>query len=68
MFHFICEANQIHGPIFDKEKRNNAVIITKEYFDGPLEIWTIRSPSGFTQWILEKKNSLVEEYTSHEKF
>jgi prevent-host-death family protein len=68
LFHLIDETNHTHEPIYIKGKRNNAVIMSKEDYDGLQETLAIYSTPGLVERILEARNSPVEKYISHEEF
>jgi len=39
LFHLIDETNKTHQPIYVKGKRNNAVIISEEDYEGLQKLW-----------------------------
>jgi antitoxin YefM len=64
----IEETNETHEPIYVKGKRHNAVIISKEDYEGLLETLHIYSVPGLVDEILEASNSPPEDFISHEEF
>ncbi len=54
LFHLIDETNHTHEPIYIKGKRNNAVIMSKEDYDGLQETLAIYSTPGLVERILQR--------------
>ena len=67
LFHLIDETNQTHEPIYIKGKRNDAVIISKEDYEGLQETLYIYSVPGLVESILEASKEPLEECLSHEE-
>lgn len=67
LFHLIDETNQTHEPIYIKGKRNDAVIISKEDYEGLQETLYIYSVPGLVESILEASKEPLEESLSHEE-
>ena len=67
LFHLIDETNQTHEPIYIKGKRNDAVIISKEDYEGLQEALYIYSVPGLVESILEASKEPLEECLSHEE-
>ena len=61
LFHLIDETNQTHEPIYIKGKRNDAVIISKEDYEGLQESLYIYSVPGLVESILEASKEPLEE-------
>lgn len=61
LFHLIDETNQTHEPIYIKGKRNDAVIISKEDYEGLQETLYIYSVPGLVESILEASKEPLEE-------
>ena len=61
LFHLIDETNQTHEPIYIKGKRNDAVIISKEDYEGLQENLYIYSVPGLVESILEASKESLEE-------
>ena len=68
LFNLIDETNETHRPIYIKGKRNNAVIISEEDYEGLQETLAIYSVPGLVESILESSNEPLEECISHEEF
>lgn len=64
----IEETNETHEPIYVKGKRHNAVIISKEDYEGLLETIYLYSVPGLVKQIVEASKSPPEEFISHEEF
>ena len=61
LFHLIDETNKTHQPIYVKGKRNNAVIISEEDYEGLQETLAIYSVPGLVESILEASKEPLEE-------
>ena len=68
LFHIIDEVNKTHHPIYIKGKRNNAVIMSEEDYDGLQETLAIYAVPGLVESILEAEKTPREEWISHEEF
>ena len=67
LFHLIDETNHTHEPIYIKGKRNDAVILSKEDYEGLQETLYIYSVPGLVKNILEADKEPLEECLSHEE-
>ena len=61
LFHLIDETNETHEPIYIKGKRNNAVIISEEDYEGLQETLAIYSVPGLVDSILEASKEPLSE-------
>ena len=61
LFNLIDETNQTHEPIYIKGKRNDAVIISKEDYEGLQETLAIYGVPGLVESIVEASNAPLEE-------
>ncbi|MGX6960795.1 MAG: type II toxin-antitoxin system Phd/YefM family antitoxin [Rickettsia endosymbiont of Pentastiridius leporinus] len=68
LFNLIDETNKTHEPIYIKGKRNNAVIISEQDYEGLQETLAIYSVPGLVKSILEASKEPLEECISHEEF
>ncbi|HJD56256.1 MAG TPA: type II toxin-antitoxin system Phd/YefM family antitoxin [Rickettsia endosymbiont of Pyrocoelia pectoralis] len=68
LFNLIDETNKTHEPIYIKGKRNNAVIISEQDYEGLQETLAIYSVPGLVERILEASKEPLEECISHEEF
>ena len=68
LFHLIDEVNETHYPIYIKGKRNNAVIMSEEDYEGMQETLAIYAVPGLVKSILESRKEPLEECISHEEF
>ena len=68
LFNLIDETNKTHEPIYIKGKRNNAVIISEEDYEGLQETLAIYSVPRLVESILESSNEPLEECIGHEEF
>ncbi|WP_341791411.1 type II toxin-antitoxin system prevent-host-death family antitoxin [Rickettsia endosymbiont of Gonocerus acuteangulatus] len=64
----IDETNETHEPIYIKGKRNNAVIISKEDYEGLQKTLAIYSVPGLVERILESSKEPLEDCITHEEF
>jgi len=62
LFKIMDEVNETHKPVYIKSKRNGAVILSKEDYDGLQETLAINSVPGLSQSILEASNAPIEEF------
>jgi len=67
LFTLIDETNKTHEPIYIKGKRNNAVIISEEDYEGLQETLYLYSIPGLVKRILEASKEPLEECISHEE-
>ena len=67
LFQLIDETNQTHEPIYIKGKRNDAVIISKEDYEGLQETLAIYAVPGLVESILEASKEPLSECISHEE-
>lgn len=68
LFTLVDDVQDLHKPIYLKGKRNEAVILSKEDYEGLQETLAIYSVRGLAESILEASNSPKEEFISHEEF
>ncbi|HJD58955.1 MAG: type II toxin-antitoxin system Phd/YefM family antitoxin [Rickettsia sp.] len=68
LFNLIDETNKTHEPIYIKGKRNNAVIISEQDYEGLQETLYLYSKPGLVKRILEASKEPLEEFVSHEEF
>ncbi|WP_425360946.1 type II toxin-antitoxin system Phd/YefM family antitoxin [Candidatus Tisiphia endosymbiont of Stenodema calcarata] len=68
LFNLIDETNKTHEPIYMKGKRNNAVIISEEDYEGLQETLAVYSVPRLVESILESSNEPLEECIRHEEF
>lgn len=68
LFNLIDETNETHEPIYIKGKRNNAVIISKEDYEGLQKTLAIYSVPGLVERILESSKEPLEDCITHEEF
>lgn len=61
LFQLIDETNQTHEPIYIKGKRNDAVIISKEDYEGLQETLAIYAVPGLVESILEASKEPLSE-------
>jgi prevent-host-death family protein len=62
IFKIMDEVNLTHKPVYIKSKRNGAVILSKEDYDGLQETLAINSVPGLAQSILEASNAPAEDF------
>lgn len=67
LFQLIDETNQTHEPIYIKGKRNDAVIISKEDYEGLQETLAIYAVPGLVESIIEASKEPLSECVSHEE-
>lgn len=64
----IDETNETHEPIYVKGKRHNAVILSKEDYEGLLETIHLYSVPGLVKQIVDASKAPPEDFISHEEF
>jgi len=67
LFTLIDETNKTHEPIYIKGKRNNAVIISEQDYEGLQETLYLYSKPGLVKRILEASKEPLEKCISHEE-
>lgn len=61
-FNLIDQVNLTHKPVYIQSKRNEAIILAKEDYDGLQETLAIYSVPGLADSILEASNSSRTEH------
>ena len=68
LFNLVDSIQDLHEPIYLKGKRSEAVILSKEDYEGLQETLYLYSIPGLVDSILEGSKTPLEECISHEEF